>query len=534
MAIQLSLELCARCLKKIEMMKKRIFITVLTCLWIFTAIASCKPADENIVTPSPGTGLKGELNKAELPQPVFSENQNLIDLYWKAWELAWGRVKYQTGVFQSPYMDENLWDDTIWIWDTEFMVLFCKYAPHIFPGIESLNNFYQPILNQVPSTLRIQHPDNPAFYSWVEYEYYKMTGDKEHIKRLLTEERFLQRHYYWFDNLKRGTKFNNFGHSWIGLEKRDIGYIWSWTPSGMDNTPRGRGRKGELLWMDALAQQATSALYITRLAEEVGDAATAREFKNLYNHNKELLNSYYWDKQDGFYYDLSEDDHSFVKVKTPTVYWAMLAEVADAAQAQRLAQYATDPNTFGGEYPWPSVSRDDPDYNHEIGDYWRGGIWLPLAYMATKALEKYGYYDMAYENSYKLLTQMYDTYAQFTPHTIWECYSPSRPRPSERQRENGRELVSPDFCGWSALGPISLFIENVIGFYNIDATNHLVEWRKTGHGEQGIKNLRFGDTVTDIVARDNEVTVNSNADYTLKINGIEYPVKAGNQTLLIP
>ena len=118
-------------------------------------------------------GVKGELKKELLPQPVFSENPHFVDLYWKTWELAWGRVKYQEGVFQSPYMDENLWDDTIWIWDTEFMVLFCRYAPDIFPGIESLDNFYESILNKKSSSLRIQHPDNPPFYSWVEYEYYK-------------------------------------------------------------------------------------------------------------------------------------------------------------------------------------------------------------------------------------------------------------------------------------------------------------------------------------------------------------------------
>lgn len=77
--------------------------------------------------------MKGELKRELLPQPVFPENPHFVDLYWKTWELAWGRVKYQEGVFQSPYMDENLWDDTIWIWDTEFMVLFCRYAPAVFP-----------------------------------------------------------------------------------------------------------------------------------------------------------------------------------------------------------------------------------------------------------------------------------------------------------------------------------------------------------------------------------------------------------------
>lgn len=476
--------------------------------------------------------VKDGLKKELLPQPVFSENPQFVDLYWKTWELAWERVKYQEGVFQSPYMDENLWEDTIWIWDTEFMVLFCRYAPSLFPGIESLNNFYEAILNKRPSSLKIQHPDNPPFYSWVEYEYYKMTGDKEHIKKVLLKDQFLQRHYYWFDSLKRGTKLH-FKHAGIALEKSDIGYRWGWIQSGMDNTPRGRGRKGELLWMDAVSQQALSALYIERLAKELGDKKIAKEFSDLYKGHKSLLNKYYWDEKDGFYYDISEKDTSFVKVRTPAVYWSMLAEIPSKKQAARLVEYATDPKEFGGKYPWPSVSRSDKQYNHEIGDYWRGAVWLPLAYMSTKALETYGYYDVAYENSYKLLSHMFETYRNFTPATVWECYSPSAPQPSERQYKDKRKLVRHDFCGWSALGPISLFIENILGFYNIDATKNLIEWHKRGQGEQGLKNLRFGNTTTDIIADGQQVKIKTNRPYSLVINGKKYKVKEGEQTITL-
>ena len=84
-------------------------------------------------------------------------------------------------------------------------------------------------------------------------------------------------------------------------------------------------------------------------------------------------------------------------------------------------------------------------------------------------------------------------------------------------------LVAQDFCGWSALGPISLFIENVLGFYNIDATARLVEWR----------NLRFGDVHTDIVADGDTVRVVSDKEYVLKVNGKKYKVKAGTQAFTL-
>ncbi len=87
--------------------------------------------------------------------------------------------------------------------------------------------------------------------------------------------------------------------------------------------------------------------------------------------------------------------------------------------------------------------------------------------MSTKALETYGYHDVAHENARRLLAQMSETYKTFEPHSIWECYSPSAARPGQRVDGENLTLVAQDFCGWSALGPISLFIENVLGFFII-------------------------------------------------------------------
>lgn len=424
-------------------------------------------------------------------------------------------------------MDENLWDDTIWIWDTEFMVLFCKYAPNIFPGVQSLDNFYESILNRKSSSLRIHHPDNPPFYSWVEYEYFEMTNDSSRIKKILLGNRFLQRHSYWFENLERGINLH-FKHAWIALEKTDLGYRWGHVQSGMDNTPRGRGCSGELLWMDAMAQQALSALYIKKIAEELNAEEISNEFQCEYDKKKETLNRYYWDEKDGFYYDLSEKDTSFVKVRTPAVFWTMLAKIPSKRIAKKMVKYADNPCEFGGKYPWPSVSRSDEEYNGEIGSYWRGSVWLPLVYMSTKALEAYGYFEIAYRNAYNLLLQMLVVYENFEPHTIWECYSPSQALPAQIQWGEQRKWVAKDFCGWSALGPISLFIENILGFYEINAIQKIVKWNKRGNKEQGIRNLIFGNITTDIIARNGFLEVTSNECYRLVVNGKTYNITEGN------
>lgn len=466
-------------------------------------------------------------DKSLVPEPIFPSKSEYIDIYYKAWELAWAHVKHQDGIVQSPYMDEAFWDDTIWLWDTEFMVMFCKYAPTTFPGVESFRNFYVPMLDNAPSSLKIQHPDNPAFFSWIEYENFKFSNDKNHIKSLIKKNQYLKRFYYLFENMKKGQKFH-FEHAYIRLEKIEKGFRWGGVQNGMDNTPRGRGQYHKILWVDALAQQALAAKYIVKLSTMVGDRKSAKEFQKYYDDNKMLLNKYYWDNNDGFYYDIFEDDLSFSKVMTPASYWAMLAEVPSKEQALRMLQHAIDPNVFGGKFPWPSVARNDKDFNERYGDYWRGGIWAPLAYMATKALEKYEFFDVANANAESLLKVFSDTYINYKPATIWECYSPSMPEPSHRVYKDKLEEVRPDFCGWSALVPISLFIENVLGFYDVNADTKTVKWNLHQAATHGIKNLRFGDTVTDIVYNgSNEIKVLSNKKYNLIVNQKLFKVKPG-------
>ncbi len=472
-------------------------------------------------------------NRDWVPQPVFDQEPGYVDLYWTAWEQAWDHVAIQEGLPQSPYMDEAFATSHIWIWDTAFMVLFCKYSPEKFPGVETLNNFYEAFLSEQYSDgsfpLGIQHPDNPPLFAWAEYGNYLFTGDDAHARKLLTETQYLQRHFDWFNQLEPGWRFQTQqGQSAeVTLAPKALGYEWSGCSSGMDNTPRERYS----LWVDAIAQQGLSALAISRMAERIGEDAIATEWMAKYETIKATVNTYYWDDEDGFYYDISEDGSKHFKVKTPASYWPLLAEMASPEQAARMAEHLRAPETFGGIRPWVTVARNDKHYYGEDGDYWRGGIWLPTAYMGTKALEKYGHQAEADEAAENLIAHMYRTYHAVEPNTIWECYSPSRDYPVVRR--NGH-IVRKDFCGWSALGPISMFIENVLGFNTVDAKEKRIEWRLHQQSRHGINNFKFGDTVANILYDGaGTVTVSSNASFDLVINGKSHTVQAGDNRFTV-
>jgi hypothetical protein len=465
----------------------------------------------------PGTRAQRVLfERDRLPQPVFHSNPGLVELYWTAWEQAWTRVKSLPGLPRERHLDASARDDETRLRDVTFMALFCKYSPYLFPGVETLDNFYYPALEGTPSPLGIDHLDAPPLLAWVESEYYRFTGDGERLRLLLHDKRFLPRYLDWFDALTPATRLP-FPHRPVALEKREHGYRWSGEASGTGND--SREREG-LLRVDAIAQQALSALHVARLAGEAGYKEVAREFNERYKALKATVNKYYWDEETGTYHDLLESDLSRLRVKTPAAYWAMLAEIPTPGQARRMAALARDTSVFGGNVPWPSVSRDDPAF--DAADPWRGGVWIPAAYAGIKALERYGFLEEADKSAYNLLVHLHATFANHEPGALWERYNPSSDEPAG-ERDPGAHACSP-------LAPIALFIENVLGFHRVDAANRVVEWRKHHRGLHGIKNLSFGNITADIIGDDHVIQVETNGAFTLIVNGKSYRARKGSNT----
>lgn len=494
-------------------MIKSILVVLTLCLSVFNTFSQEQP-----------------LKLSDLPQVVYSPNPEFEELYNKAWQLALEHIKYQKGLPQELYVDEAFDEKTVWIWDTAFMLLFYKYGATQFPAIKTFNNFYAPIHDGTQIPIRIEIPDNPPLFAWTEYEFYKLSNDKDHIKNLIYQKQYLQKHFHWMDTIRRGSVIANSAPTCIKKDKN--GYLWEGGRSGMDNTVRGRKGKHarrqrpnnpDMLWVDALAQQGLSALYISKLYEELGDIKGKKEWIKRYKEIKKQINSCYWCEDDGIYYDINRKNLEHMKIKTPASYWPMLAEMCSKKQAEEMKKHILDEHTFGGFVPWTTLARDDSDFS-DNGRYWRGSVWLPTAYMGIKSLEKYEYFDLARESAYKIVNHMSETYKNYSPHTIWECYDPDEPKPAIS--EHGK-VVRPDFCGWSALGPISLLVENIIGIYDVDATNKTVKWNLNKQGKQGVKNLRFGDVTTDLIYHKNKVTIKSNKRYKLIINNKKYNIKQG-------
>ena len=468
-----------------------------------------------------------KLDRSRIPQIIFDRQPGYVELYDKAWELAAEHIYHDPGMPSPRYMGEGCNCGRVWIWDTCFMVLFCRYSAGYFPGMESLENLYRPIHDSAPASCRIHHVDNPPLFAWLEYEYAKFTGDTSRIRRVISDKKYLQKHYDLIEHAAWGQRVPC-GACLVKTQPFEgKGFYWTGNASGMDNTPRGNDCGYNILWVDLMAQQALSALCISRLAELIGDTGTQMHYSAEYQGKKEILNKYYYDRQDGVYYDILDTDLKPCRVLTPASYWPILAECASEEQLERQIAFTMRPEKLGGEFPLNSVSRDSRFYSPD-GSYWRGGIWLPTCYMTIKSLERYGRLDLAADLARRIIDLQYRTFRDVEPHTIWECYSPSGPYPST---EKTGKLCRQDFCGWSALGPISLLIENVIGLYDADAFTNTLKLHRTKQGIHGIRNFRFGNITADIILSDDSITVTTDKPFTLEVDGRPYALSAGENRI---
>jgi len=470
-----------------------------------------------------------ETSRDKLPSPILDDNKEYIDLYWKAWELAFKHFKKspQGSPFVSDFIDEAF-SHSVFQWDTIFMIMFARYAHFIFPSIQSLDNFYCRQYENGYICREIQEEDgqdyvfegrehtvNPPLFSWAELENAKVSGDKSRIKLVLP---VLEKYAEWLEKFrkKENTKHNLYWQTGLG--------------SGMDNAPR-RGSA----WTDMSCQMVMLYNDMAVMSDELELKEKADVFRKQANEISGRINKLMWNEDDGLYYDL-DDNGSQVKCKTIACFWPLIAGIANQQQAEKLFYHLKDTKSFWRTIPFPSLAADNPNYKPD-GQYWLGSVWTPTNVMVLKGLQKYdlfGFIEFAALATETYLDGMYKVYKKTG--TIWENYSPDA---------YARGIWSkPDFVGWSGCGPIQLLIENVIGI-NADGLNNQVIWNVHRIDRHGIEHLQFGKSTASFVCKKRsdlnkpiEIKVDTDNPFELTVvrrfgEKKVFDVKAGDNNFII-
>ncbi|MCM8764456.1 MAG: hypothetical protein NC830_03730 [Candidatus Omnitrophica bacterium] len=435
-------------------------------------------------------------DRSSLPEPVYNGDSDFIRLYYACWEIAFKNIEYPDKKNWLPYLTCMPGSGKIWQWDSCFMTFFLRYSNKTLPATNNLDNLYrlQKKDGYISMAYRVETEKpaygeriNPPLYAWAEWEYYLVTGDFTRFERIFPA---LKNYYLWI----KKNRTRKSGLYWF----EDTG------SSGMDNSPRS-GYAAQYLngsdvcWIDLSSQQTLSAYYLAKIAGLLNKKDDEEFFLSEFENLGLLINKYHWCEKHQFYYDVFSRSqpflrHNFLNAKTVASFWPIISHITNDNQANSLLKHLLDEDEFCTLHPVPSLARSDPNYN-SFGSYWLGGVWAPTNYMIVTGLKQHGQTFIARKIAISHIEAMCKVFNDREYCGIWEAYSPEFFMPATV--ETGK-LVRNRFVGWSALGPIAMLIENILGF-TFDASLNTVYWHISEECEHGIKNLRFNDRFVSFV-----------------------------------
>ncbi len=475
--------------------------------------------------------------KDRLPRPILPARPDIVAAYGRAFEIAAEKVRPGLPAIEDgkPFIDAAF-SDNIFQWDSCFISFWARYAQGAFedlPDVMScLDNFYA-LQDEDGAIAREYTPDgtasprkdaeaesedttvwqrasaftNPPLFSWAEWEYYTHTGDDSRLDRVLPH---LARYFDWYSKNR----------------SRESGHLWyDQFGSGMDDLPRPEAWG----WIDYTCQAALDLQYLSNIALHVDNNEVAVTSAANFLALKELINETMWDEFRRIYSDVDVDQLCFGPFHAGS-FWALVSDVATVERGTELAKALDNHRHFAREVRVPALAASEKSYQTD-GGYWRGGVWPPIAYMTVRGLSNYKHHRLAHE----IALNHVEAVAEVCQHTgtIWEDYQPEKKEQGAKARR--------DFCGWSALGPISLLIEFVLGI-RVNAPLEEVDWRPMLDEEHGIENLKVSDSTIDLKATPSgsgfQVTIQTSGPAYIKIHGPSgsIPVEfnsAGEKTLTI-
>ncbi|HKQ72745.1 MAG TPA: trehalase family glycosidase [Blastocatellia bacterium] len=148
------------------------------------------------------------------------------------------------------------------------------------------------------------------------------------------------------------------------------------------------------------ALYALDAEILMMMASELGLSADAEKWRLRYDQIKKNVNEKLWSDEDGLYLNRHWDGR-FSRRLSPENFYPLVAGLADDEKAKRMMVTLLDPKKFWGEYPLPSISRDDANFAAAAPG--RGAIWAPMNFLVYLGLKRQGYNNEAAELSRKNL-----------------------------------------------------------------------------------------------------------------------------------
>lgn len=469
--------------------------------------------------------------KNQFPVPVWDGHPEALSAYWYCWDtllrvwvFAPKEIDHAAVANLLGYPNWGPWGSTM-VFDSCFILHFSRYGGQAYPFITCLDNCYARqhengfICRESDRENREVYatfPVNPPLFAWAEWEWYLATNDKERLRRVLLP---LVKHYEW----------------WMKYQRRENGLYWVQGVNEADDSPRN-----DLMYYSASATsyQALAALYLSKMAQELGRPDLKTFFDEQHEELKTMVNTRLWDASHGIYNDITREGKFITELqpgvfcKHTHMFWPLMAELVPADRLPQVVKELKNPASFNRSSGIASLSADSKGYNADNGQYWRGAVWPAAQCMVQEGLDATGQQEFLRETAAKYYRACLQAYQD--QKTIRENLAPDKPV----------GFGAADFVGWGGIGPVANLIEYVLGF-KLDAPAKTITWRINLRERHGLENLQFNGFKTDLICEARvspgdpcRVSVKSGGAFTLKIisgqQTIEKEIHAGQQEFEIP
>ncbi|KAL8848245.1 MAG: hypothetical protein Q9221_006718 [Calogaya cf. arnoldii] len=274
---------------------------------------------------------------------------------------------------------------------------------------------------------------------------------KEYLRDLYP---LLKRHYFWFRKTQWGdiksydreAFSTREAYRWRGRSPAHV------LTSGLDDYPRPQPPHPGELHTDLISWMGMMTRSMRRIADTIGEADDAKEFKGYETAIIQNIDDLHWSKKEQTYCDATIDDYEesvHVCHKGYISIFPFLTGLlpADSPRLGAVLDLISDPEELWSPYGIRSLSKSSPDY-HTGEDYWRSPVWMNINYLAVKALfdisQSSGSHQKRASKLYtSLRTNLVENVFKEWERTkfAWEQYNP----------ETGEGQRTQHFTGWTSL-----------------------------------------------------------------------------------